>query len=77
MFSLRFILTPENRAVLAAAHYRWPEGHVTQRGKLYMDDVKAHLGGTGLYGTARAAAEVLLILINEGKHRMSNFWLST
>jgi len=66
---ISFVLSEEASAKLAAAHFRWPgDKHVTTRADLYSTDVKAHLGGAGAYGTAEALAEVLLILVNQGKH---------
>lgn len=36
-----------------------------------MDDVVDHLGGAGAFATARDFASVLLLFINEGRHRTS------
>lgn len=57
------------RSRLAGAHWRWKDGSVTSRGKIFSDEVIDHVGGAGAYGTARDFASVLLLLINEGKHR--------
>jgi methyl acetate hydrolase len=65
----RFELTPEMRDRLAGAHFRWPDGSVTVRGKILSDDVKNHVGGLGAYSTAQDFAQVLLIMVNDGKHR--------
>ena len=65
----RFELTPDMRNRLAGAHFRWPDGSVTVRGKILSDDVRNHVGGLGSYSTAQDFAQVLLILVNEGKHR--------
>lgn len=67
----RFELTPEMREHLAGAHFRWPDGSVTARGKIMSDDVAHHVGGMGAYSTADDFGQVLLILLNEGKHRKS------
>jgi len=66
-----FHLTPEQRQNLAGAHFRWPDGAVTARGKIYEDDVQAHLGGVGAYATADAFAQVLLPLANDGRHPLT------
>lgn len=67
-----FDLTPLQRSKLAGAHFRWSDGHITPRGKIMMDDVRDHLGGAGAFATARGFASVLLVLINEGRHRTSS-----
>lgn len=57
------------RSRLAGAHFRWRDGSVTARGKIISDNVVDHLGGAGAFATAQDFASVLLLLINEGKHR--------
>jgi len=65
---IKFELTPDMRNRLAGTHFRWPDGSVTVRGKILSDDVRNHVGGLGSYSTAQDFAQVLLVLINEGKH---------
>ncbi|KAF8573884.1 beta-lactamase/transpeptidase-like protein [Ramaria rubella] len=65
---ITFRLTAEQRKYLAGSHFRWPDGKVTPRGKIYSDEVNADLGGMGAYATADAFGQVLLPLINEGRH---------
>jgi len=53
---IKFELTPEMRDHLAGAHFRWPDGSVTVRGKILSDDVKTMLvawGSTPLLRTLR------------------------
>ena len=64
-----FSLDTDHFKRLASAHFRWPDGKVTPRGKLYSDDVQEHLGGMGAYAMADAFASALLPLLNDGKHR--------
>lgn len=66
-----FDLTASQRSRLAGAHFRWRDGSVTSRGKIMKDDVIDHLGGSGAFATARDFASVLLLFINEGRHRKS------
>jgi methyl acetate hydrolase len=73
VWNSRYELTPEMRDNLASAHFKWPDGSVTVRGKIFSDDVSCHVGGAGAYCTADDYAQVLLILLNEGKHRESRF----
>ncbi|KZP21063.1 beta-lactamase/transpeptidase-like protein [Athelia psychrophila] len=66
---ITFDITPEMKDRLVGAHFRWICGRVSPRGPIHdLDNVQNHLGGHGAYGTADALAQVLLPLINEGKH---------
>ena len=68
----RFEIPPEMKDRLAGAHYRRICGTLSPRGPFHsLDNVQAHLGGHGAYGTIDAFAQVLLPLINEGRHRTS------
>ncbi|KZS98248.1 beta-lactamase/transpeptidase-like protein [Sistotremastrum niveocremeum HHB9708] len=69
---ISFILSPDMKRRHAGQHFRLPDGRVIPRGPIISEDVQVHLGGAGAYSTVDAFGQILLILINDGKHPITN-----